>query len=659
MFFEYEGETVMGKISSVWYDVRSYWERPRKSEYVSYKEVFNFCVGGMGIKTLGSLLSYMTLASTCLLFGSVYGLSPRHFIILTIITNVISILKTPFISMLVDNTHTKIGKFRPYVLWAGIPTAVGIVGMAFIPLDAPPVVKVVVVGILINLVTIAQPLYNNAYMGVSQIITPNSYERTKILSISEFIANLGPSLVQLLLPSLAGLFLGKDCMTNILTYRIFFPIFAVAGFLMGLLVMTSTRERTLVQDKQKEEKLPFFKGLKEISKSRYFWIVSISKFFDGFKGGIGVLLAWVCTYQLNNSSALGIVQTVTSMAFTPGIILAPLLMKKMGARNAAFFAHALNCAAALLMLFTFRKGFVFFVIALFCYNFASGPQYIMQTSILSDGLDYHQDKYGTRLEGFAQNFMLMITTVGTILSTVTFSLIYETFGLVADETTGLTDYSVLTDAAVREPIIQWVVIVAMIAGGLSALPYLLCNLKAKDMIEIRERLEYKKFCGREECKGLDEEELKKLYAEYLENCEREHEAERLKVQVQKKEAEDRRLARLKEEEDFENALRGRYAELIESGETKKKAEAEIKTMKKERKEKQKQISAEKRKAFIEEYKAFRKRKKAFIENDVRERKARGEKGFLKILAKEKFEDVLIEENIQKAEEEALKTGASV
>lgn len=645
----------MGKITNVWYDVRSYWERPRKNEYVSYKEVFNFCVGGMGIKTLGSLLSYMTLASTCLLFGSVYGLSPRHFIILTIITNVISILKTPFISMLVDNTHTKIGKFRPYVLWAGIPTAVGIVGMAFIPLDAPPVVKVVVVGILINLVTIAQPLYNNAYMGVSQIITPNSYERTKILSISEFIANLGPSLVQLLLPSLAGLFLGKDCMTNILTYRIFFPIFALAGFLMGLLVMTSTRERTLVREKQKEEKLPFFKGLKEISKSRYFWIVSISKFFDGFKGGIGVLLAWVCTYQLGNSSALGIVQTITSVAFTPGIILAPLLMKKMGTRNAAFFAHALNCAAALLMLFTFRNGFVFFVIALFCYNFASGPQYIMQTSILSDGLDYHQDKYGTRLEGFAQNFMLMITTIGTILSTVTFSMIYETFGLVADETTGITDFSILTDAAVREPIIQWVVIVAMIAGGLSALPYLLCNLKAKDMVQIRERLEYKKFCGREEYKGLEEEELRRLYAEYLEECEREHEVEKLKLQAQKQEAEEKRLAQIREKEEFENSLNLRRKELLDKGVEERQVKAEINKLKKERKQQQKLQSAEKRKAFIEEYKAFRKRKKEFIQNDVKQRKANGERGFLRILAKERFEDILIEENIQKAEEEALRS----
>ena len=640
----------MGKISNVWYDVRSYWEKPRKTEYVSYKEVFNFCIGGIGIKTLGSLLSYMTLASTCLLFGSVYGLSPRHFIILTVITNVISIIKTPFVSMLVDNTHTKIGKFRPYVLWAGIPTVVGIIGMAYIPLDAPPVVKVVVVGILINLVTIAQPLYNNAYMGVSQTITPNSYERTKILSVSEFLANLGPSLIQLLLPSIAGLFLGKDCMTNILTYRIFFPIFAIAGFLMGLLVMTNTRERTLVKDCENEEKLPFFKGIREISKSRYFWIVSISKFFDGFKGGIGVLLAWVCTYQLGNSAALGIVQTITSMGFTPGIILAPLLMKKMGTKNAAFFAHALNCAAALLMLFTFRNGFVFFVIALFCYNFASGPQYIMQTSILSDGLDYHQDKYGTRLEGFAQNFMLMITTIGTILSTVTFSMIYENFGLVADETTGLTDYNILTDAAVREPIIQWVVIVAMIAGGLAALPYIFCNLKAKDMVEIRERLEYKKFCGREECVGLPEEEIKKMYAAYLEDVEREHEAEKRKVEALKREAEERQLAAVKEKEDFKKALFDKQTELASSDASQREIKAALKAMKEERKQRLNKESAEKRKAFIEEYKAFRKRKKEFILQDVKERKERGEKGFLKILAKEKFEDMIVAENIEKAEE---------
>lgn len=640
----------MGKVTNLMYDVRSFWEKPRKHEYVSYKEVFYFSVGGMGIKSLGSILSYMTLASTCMLFGAVYGLSPRHFVILTIITNIISIIKTPFVSMLIDNTHTKIGKFRPYLLWAGIPTVIGLIGMAYVPLDASPTVKCILVGVFINLVTITQPVYNNAYMGISQIITPNSQERTRILSISEFLANLGPSLIQLLLPSLAGLFFGDDCMKNVMTYRIFVPIFAVSGFLLGLLCLYNTRERVL-HTKLATEKISFFKGMKELSKNRYFWIVSLSKFFEGFKGGIGVLLGWVVTYQLGKSSMLGIVQTIVSVGFTPGILLAPLFMKKMGRKNAAFFTHFLNAVMALLMLFTFRKGFVFFVIASFCYNFASGPQYIIQTSLLSDGLDYHQDKYGTRLEGFAQNFMLMITTVGTILSTVTFSFIYEHFGLVADPVTGLTDYEILTQASVREPIIQWVVIVVIIAGALSALPYIFCNLKAKDMVEIRERLEYKKFKESGNFEGVEEDVIREAYAKHLEEIEQEHLIDRQKLQQAKDEAEARRQAAIKEKQDFIDGLEAMAEEMRTQGVKEKEIKKAVTLKKKEYNDDKKEQRRQKFKLLIEDRKAFKARKKQFIAQDIAERKARGEKAYLRILAREAFEDMIIKENNREDEVE--------
>lgn len=632
----------MGKIKGLLFDLRRHWQRPRKNEYVSYKEVFNFCVGGMGIKTVSSILGYMSLASTCMLFGVVYGLSPRHFVILTVITNVISIVKTPFVSMIVDNTHTKIGKFRPYLLWAGVPTVVGMIGLAYIPLTAPITVKVVLVGVLINLVTITQPLYNNAYMGISQIITPNSGERTKILSISEFLANLGPSIVQFLLPTFAGLLYGEDCMADVRTYRVFVPIFAISGFLLGLLCLYNTRERVLEKDGRKE-KVPFVKGVRELSKNRYFWIVAISKFFDGLKGGIGVLLAWVCTYQLGNSSVLGIVQTVVSVGFTPGIILAPLLMKKMGAKYSAFFSHALNFFAAALMLFTFKNGFAFFVIALFFYNFAMGPQYVIQTSILSDGLDYHQDKFGTRIEGFAQNFMLMITTVGTIVSTVIFSAIYEHFGLVAGAD-GNTDYTILKNPEVREPIIQWVVIVVMIAGLLSAIPYLFCKLSAKDMTEIRERLEYKKFKENGDFEGVDEETVRAAYEQYLLAKEQEHKAEREKAEKEKQAARQKEIEAKEEKALFESNLRKKEEELKEQGVSDKEIKMLISMDKKERK---KAIATERKQralAAMQERKEFNRRKKEFIEKEVAERKSRGEKGYLRILAKEKFEDMIVAEN---------------
>lgn len=631
----------MGKIKKMLFNLKEHWYYAPTNKYVSNKEIFSFSIGGMGVKSLNSLLTYMTLTSTCLLFGSVYGLSPRHFVILTIITNLISLIKTPFVSMIVDNTHTKIGKFRPYLLWAGIPTMIGIIGLAYIPLNTHVITRVVLVGILINLVTITQPLYNNAYMGISQIITPDSQERTKILSLSELLGNLGPSLVQFLLPTLAGLIYGDDCMTNINTYRIFVPLFAISGFILGLLCLYNTRERVLTD--KAYTKIPFVKGMRELSKNKYFWIVSISKFFDGFKGGLGVLLAWVCTYQIGKSSLLGIVQTIVSLGFTPGIILAPLIMKKLGSKKAAFFTHILNCIMAMLMLFTFKKGFVFFVIALFCYNFAQGPQYVIQTSLLSDGLDYHQDKHGSRLEGFAQNFMLMICTIGTILSTVVFSFIYEKFGLVADAETGFTDYSILVNDEIREPIIQWVVIVVAISGLLSALPYLLYDLKECDMIDIRKRLEYKKFIYNMGYENQDEEFVLSEYNRYMQNQELQPDYDSDTVNT--KNLEDYhgydRIYML--EQEHKSDIKKAKDDMLQKGMSDKDIKIQLSQKQREYRDNlnhEKLLLKQNTNDDIKEYKAKR---KEFIKNYVKDKKANGEKLFLKTMAKEAFEDLMIKE----------------
>ena len=472
---------------------RKHWNTPKDGELVSNKELTTFSVGGMGIKSINSMLTYLQLAPTCLLIATVYGLSPSNIMWLFIITNIIGIVKTPFVSLMVDNTRTKMGKFRPYLLWAGIPSVIGVIGLTwFIPLSSTIMVRIILIGIFINLLSIAQPLYNNAYMGISQVITPNSAERTKIMSFSEFFANLGPSIIQFALPTLAGIFFGVNGMLNIWAYRIFLPIFSISGFILGLLTMYTTKER-VINTEDNITKIKFFNGIKQIGRNKYFWIVTISKAFDGFKGILTLLLGWICAYQIGRSDLQGIILTIVAVAYTPGMLLAPIFMKKFGPRKFGFGAHLFNCVFALLMLFTFRQGFIFFVIALFFYNFALGPQYIIQNSILSDGFDYQQDREGIRIEGFAQNFQLMITTIGGILSTIVFTYIYQKNGIIADAVTGLTDYGYyLTNASIREPIIQSIIIIVIIASILSAIPYLFCDMNAERTKAIRESLENKK-----------------------------------------------------------------------------------------------------------------------------------------------------------------------
>lgn len=161
--------------------VRRYWQRPPRGQEVAYKEIAAFSVGSMGLKSYGNLMTkYIQMTATCLLTGTVYGLSPRDLMYLFIITNVIGVVKTPFISMLLDNTNTPIGKFRPYIIWAGIPTVIAIVGLtwlipceqtvipfdtASIPAETLRILKIVLIGVFYNLLSITQPLTGNAQVG--------------------------------------------------------------------------------------------------------------------------------------------------------------------------------------------------------------------------------------------------------------------------------------------------------------------------------------------------------------------------------------------------------------------------------------------------------------------------------------------------------------
>ena len=651
------------KLQQMWLTVRRYWQRPQKGETVAYKEVAAYSVGAMGVKSYGSLLNYIQMAPTCLLVASVYGLSPTDIMWLFIVTNVVGVIKTPFVSMLQDNTNTPLGKFRPYMLWAGIPCLISTIALTWfipcsssvIPFDtasmAPEtlrIVKIVLIAIFFNLFSIAQPLLTNAFTAISQVISPNSKERTRVMGISEFLGNLGPSIVQFLLPTLGLIFFGEESLENIWTYRIFMPLFGLAGFLLGLLVMTGSHER-VVLPKSYVNKIKFADGMKILAKNKEFWLMTMTKFFGGFQGVLTTLLPWVCAYQLGNSGLTGIVQTITSVGFTPGIILAPIIISKLGARKGGFIFAMGNAVAALIMFLTFRQGFAFFVISLFIYNFALGPQYIMQTSVMSDGFDAQQLKTDTRIEGFANNFQVMITTIGSIISTVVFTFVYERNGLVADPVTGETDYSILTNAAVREPIISTLILIVIGASVLTAVPYLFVTLDAGKMKGIRAALERRKFITDNALQGASEKEIKKAYGAYLDEKERQEElaaeqARREKSELLKKQERER-----EENAELERRMREIYDDVCARGGSRREAKRAASRPLKERKARLKAERRAQMNKLKEDMAALRARKKAFCKEWIAAAKAEGKKKWLKVLASEAFSDLLAQEAMAEAE----------
>lgn len=472
--------TVSGAVSLVKNavkDVKTHWKSPADGKYISYREFTAYSVGGIGVNTINSIFGYVALNANCLLIGSAYGIDPVHLVWMSTIVNILNLLKSPFISMLIDNTNTKFGKFRPYLIITGIPTALLICLMAFIPENFNYTLKCVLLCLIYALAMLFQSTYSLAYSSLAQVLTPNSSERTSLLSVSAFIYNLGPSIVNMILPIIAELFDGG--MRGFAVYRVMFPVFSVAGILLSIWTFKDTKEKIIVP-KTYVAKVKFTDGIKEIKNNKYFWLIYLYQILGVMKGGITSILAWYCSYVIMSDSVLGIMNTVMGTASVPGMLLAPLLAKKLGKRNCLIAFNVMRAVFAVLMLFTSNSPFLFLA-CLYIATLATGGDAVITSAATADIFDYQQWKTGKRLEGFITQFGGMLVTAATVGSAFILPYFYRHYGLG-------TNYDVLYDSAVRTPIFNIIIITTVVSCLLTVIPMLFYDMTEKKQQQIIEDL---------------------------------------------------------------------------------------------------------------------------------------------------------------------------
>lgn len=467
---------MLEKVKEIPREIKNHWKTPAEGKYIPYKEFASYSIGGIGVNTINSLFGYVALNANCLLIGSAYGIKPTHLAWLNIIMGIINLIKTPFISMLIDNTNSKYGKFRPYLLYTGVPTAVLLCLMAFIPNDINYWAKVSVIGVTYACLMIFQALFAQAFTSLAQVLTPNGEERTSLLSVSMFIYSLGPSIVNMLLPILATITGG---MTDFKTYRIFFPVFSIAGIVLSIITFKGTKEKIVVA-KDYVAKVKFSEGIKQVAKNKYFWLINLHTILSALKYGIGSILGWYCIYQIKSDAMLGVMNTVIGTASVPLMLLAPLLAKKLGKRNVLIFTNIIRAVFCAVMLFTMDNTVVFFIF-LYLATLTMGGDSVVTTSMTAEIFDYQQWKTGVRLEGFITQFGAMLTTLAGMFTGLIIPYFYEHYGL-------KEDYTVLYDSAVRTPIFNILIITSIISCLLSVIPMFFYNLKEKNHQKIIEDL---------------------------------------------------------------------------------------------------------------------------------------------------------------------------
>lgn len=462
------GAKVKGLVSGI----KTHWTTPPEGRYVPYKEIAAYSVGGIGVKFVIYTAWYIGLSATSLLAGSALGLKNGDLVKLTMIATVIGIFLVPLRGMIIDNTRSSKGKFRPYLLYTGIPSGILLTGFAFLPFESMSYnQKLWTLFITYELLQLCYPFYDQAYTTLVQVMSPNSTERADVITISTFVYSLAPTILGFLVPILAGFTGGLE---HINAYRIIMPIFGIGGALIGLFSYTGTKERIIVA-KDYTPKVPFFKGIGAGIQNKYQWARSITGWLILLQGGIGSVTTWYFYYGIKDVLGLstqqqgvlnGTLTTILGAAATPAMLLAPLLIRKVGKRN-LFIIYILGTTVSMIGMFLFIKQ----IWVLFAFTWLRG--FFTTFTLITDGamnadvLDYQQYKTGVRLEGLMAQF---VTFIGTFIG---MGITYLTNTVLMQNTYGLTNnYDDLYKASFREPISKGMILLAIVGYVLSLIPFI-------------------------------------------------------------------------------------------------------------------------------------------------------------------------------------------
>lgn len=460
------------KVKDLVSSAKTHWTTPPEGRYVPYKEIAAYSVGGIGVKFVIYTAWYIGLSATSLLAGSALGLKNGDLVKLTMIATVIGIFLVPLRGMIIDNTRSSKGKFRPYLLYTGIPSGILLTGFAFLPFESMSYnQKLWVLFITYELLQLCYPFYDQAYTTLVQVMSPNSTERADVITISTFIYSLAPTILGFLVPILAGFTGGLE---HINAYRIIMPIFGIGGALIGLFSYTGTKERIIVA-KDYTPKVPFFKGIGAGIQNKYQWARSITGWLILLQGGIGSVTTWYFYYGIKDVLGLstqqqgvlnGTLTTILGAAATPAMLLAPLLIRKVGKRN-LFIIYILGTTVSMIGMFLFIKQ----IWVLFAFTWLRG--FFTTFTLITDGamnadvLDYQQYKTGERLEGLMAQF---VTFIGTFIG---MGITYLTNTVLMQNTYGLTNnYDDLYKASFREPISKGMILLAIVGYVLSLIPFI-------------------------------------------------------------------------------------------------------------------------------------------------------------------------------------------
>ena len=236
-----------------------------------------------------------------------------------------------FFGRMIDKTHTKMGKARPWMLWPYIGCSICLVACFAIPMSWGDTAQYIFFFIAYTLLNAVFFTANNiAYASLTALITKNTSERVQIGSF-RFIFAFATKIIIEAVTIYAVTWLGGGAVG----WRSIAIIYAVLGLIVNTISVFSVKElpeadEGMEEERKEEHKLTFIQSFKILLQNKYYVIICGSYILTQLYASVIGMGTYYAKYILGNEELFSDLSLAINITMVVALTVLPFVIKKLG-----------------------------------------------------------------------------------------------------------------------------------------------------------------------------------------------------------------------------------------------------------------------------------------------------------------------------------------
>ena len=399
---------------------------------------------GYGFGDMASSMFWKLFGAYLMIFYTdVFGLPAAVVGTMFLITRIWDSAFDPIVGVVADRTHSRWGKFRPYLLWLAVPF--GIIGiLTFVTPDWSPTGKLIYAYVTYSLMMMIYSAINVPYASLLGVMSPNPKERNTLSTYRMTFAYIGSFIALLLFMPLVNFFSGNskelaDQQTGWTMAVVVIAILCIVLF-FGCFAWTKERVKPI-----KEIQNPLKEDLKDLFKNKPWWILLgagvAALVFNSIRDGATVYYFKYFVVEEDYATVSffgmsfvlsGLYLALGQAANIIGVIAAAPVSNRIGKRNTYMWAMIIATVLSVIFYWFDKEDLIWMFVFQALISVCAGSIFPLLWSMYADCADYSELKTGNRATGLIFSSSSMSQKFGWAIGTAVTGWLLGFFGFQAN-----------------------------------------------------------------------------------------------------------------------------------------------------------------------------------------------------------------------------------